>query len=78
MISTAVPVPHSDPGSGVDAMNNSSGGTLLLPSSHSPSIVRYMPTHEAGNTLATPLRLRVSMGGGDHLISGSSQARVPF
>ncbi|GBP42378.1 hypothetical protein EVAR_30011_1 [Eumeta japonica] len=32
----------------------------------------------AGSTLVTPLRLRVSMGGDDRLLTNGSRARLPF
>ncbi|GBP82919.1 hypothetical protein EVAR_25552_1 [Eumeta japonica] len=34
--------------------------------------------NEAGNALVTPLVLRVSMGGGDHLLSSGPCVRLPF
>ncbi|GBP76759.1 hypothetical protein EVAR_58483_1 [Eumeta japonica] len=38
------------------------------------SVVRYpIPTQEASKVLVTPLRLRVSMGSDDHLLSCDSQ-----
>ncbi|GBP52252.1 hypothetical protein EVAR_83113_1 [Eumeta japonica] len=39
--------------------------------------IRYpIPSQEAGNALVTALSLRVSMGGGDHLLSDGSPARL--
>ncbi|GBP18613.1 hypothetical protein EVAR_14383_1 [Eumeta japonica] len=38
-----------------------------------PSIRYPIPTQETGNTLVTPLKFRMSMGGGDNLLSGASQ-----
>ncbi|GBP29946.1 hypothetical protein EVAR_18426_1 [Eumeta japonica] len=72
-----------DPHQGYDEIrievSESFGGPLPPPSHHSlPSIlsIRYSnPTQEAGKELATPLRLRLSMGGDDCLLSVSSQAR---
>ncbi|GBP52723.1 hypothetical protein EVAR_43924_1 [Eumeta japonica] len=37
---------------------------------NTPTIGCPIPTREAGNSAATPLRVRVSMSGGDYLISG--------
>ncbi|GBP46876.1 hypothetical protein EVAR_78579_1 [Eumeta japonica] len=45
------------------------------PLSHTASIDYPIPTKEAVNALVTLFGLRVSMGGGDHLLSGGSQAR---
>ncbi|GBP85828.1 hypothetical protein EVAR_61862_1 [Eumeta japonica] len=38
----------------------------------------YISNHEAGNALVIPPGLRVSMGGGEHLRSGGSQAHFLF
>ncbi|GBP72182.1 hypothetical protein EVAR_90365_1 [Eumeta japonica] len=56
-----------------------SSGLLPPPSPHSPSIRYPIPTHVAGNELVTtPLRLRVSMGGGDHPLSSDSHTSFPL
>ncbi|GBP06157.1 hypothetical protein EVAR_3530_1 [Eumeta japonica] len=52
------------------------GATPLSPPSVHSSSIRYLiPIREVGNALVTPLRLRVSMGGNDHLLSNRSLAR---
>ncbi|GBP58412.1 hypothetical protein EVAR_39101_1 [Eumeta japonica] len=44
-----------------------------------PATVRYpIPFPEAGNALMTPLRLRVSMGDDDHLLSNDSPIYLRF
>ncbi|GBP57330.1 hypothetical protein EVAR_39970_1 [Eumeta japonica] len=48
---------------------------------HHPTLssVRYpIPTQETGHALVTPLGLRVSMGGGDRLLSGALHDRMHF
>ncbi|GBP92596.1 hypothetical protein EVAR_65379_1 [Eumeta japonica] len=53
------------------------GGQLLSPSTYLLSLSPlYIPFREA--VLVTPLGLRVSTGGDDYLLSGSSQARFPL
>ncbi|GBP36989.1 hypothetical protein EVAR_96983_1 [Eumeta japonica] len=55
------------------------GVSLSLPSPHSPSIVpfllyRIFYSYPAPVALVTPLKLRESMDGGNHLLSGGAQA----
>ncbi|GBP98281.1 hypothetical protein EVAR_69956_1 [Eumeta japonica] len=66
-------------------MNKSLNGLLHFPSPPSPfhypipSSIRYLiPTQEPGHILVTTLRSRVTMGGGDQLLSGGSHARLPL
>ncbi|GBP91061.1 hypothetical protein EVAR_62010_1 [Eumeta japonica] len=48
------------------------------PSKRSPYIRHPIPSQEAGDALATPLELRVSMSCGDHPFSDGSPARLPL
>ncbi|GBP29922.1 hypothetical protein EVAR_18402_1 [Eumeta japonica] len=43
---------------------------------NSTSITCSIPTHQSGNALVTPLKPRIPMGGGDHLLCDGSQARL--
>ncbi|GBP82679.1 hypothetical protein EVAR_27004_1 [Eumeta japonica] len=61
----------------VESINTSILLTLLH-QFDSPSIRYSLPSQEAGNTLATPLVLRLSMGGGDHLPCDGSPIRWPL
>ncbi|GBP40641.1 hypothetical protein EVAR_32684_1 [Eumeta japonica] len=51
---------------------------LLPPSVRSLLITYLIPDEEAGNALVTPLELRMSMGGGKHLLCDGSPARLLF
>ncbi|GBP39529.1 hypothetical protein EVAR_32463_1 [Eumeta japonica] len=47
---------------------------VVVPLAHfsiSPLVTYTVPSRKAGNALVAPLRLQVSMGGGDHLLSGN-------
>ncbi|GBP18930.1 hypothetical protein EVAR_20462_1 [Eumeta japonica] len=44
----------------------------------SPSIGYPIPIREVDNALATPLRLRLSVDGGDYLLSNGSPACLPL
>ncbi|GBO98409.1 hypothetical protein EVAR_58_1 [Eumeta japonica] len=59
---------------------NSGGPPLPLPLHNpDPLFIRHpIRYQEAGNALETPLGLRVSMGGGDHLLSDGWPARLPL
>ncbi|GBP83222.1 hypothetical protein EVAR_64730_1 [Eumeta japonica] len=57
-------------------MSENSGSLFPSPLPHFPSIGCLIPTQEAGNASATPMRLRVVSGGDDRLLS--TYVRSPF